>query len=174
MDSLTGVEAQLSPLEASLLSAAKERAEQCLQTARSKAASMIEDFEGRARDRLAKASAEGERAAEKEAARRLVHANREARRLVLEAERLAYERLTTAAVSAALELRHHPKYLELEKRLTETAVELLGPDAEITRDPQGRGGVTARKGSRSVDLTLEALALRCVSEQAGSVSSLWR
>lgn len=174
MDVPSGLEAQLGPLDASLRSFARERGEDRLREARSRAASTLQEGEDRAREVLAKARAEGERAAEREASRRLVHARREARRQILRAQREAYERLTTAAISAARELRHRPEYPELEKRLSDAALDLLGADAEIIRDPEGGGGVKARKGSRSVDLSLAALALRCVEESSETISRLWR
>jgi vacuolar-type H+-ATPase subunit E/Vma4 len=173
MDSLAGLKAQLAPLETSLLESARQEAEERLAAARGEAASKIGEGEAQARDRLEKARAEGARAAEREAQRRLVHAKREARRMVLHAQREAYEHLMTSAVGAARQLRRHAKYPDLEERLVRLAKDLLGADAEIQRDPEGRGGVRARKGSRSVDLSLPALARRCVEERTESVSSLW-
>lgn len=167
------MKAELVPLETALLSAAREQAAVRRKEAETRAAEVARESEARARALLEHAVAEGERVAEREAAHRLVEARRKARALVLGAERAAYERLLAEAVSVTRMLHEQPEYADLEGRLVEVAQAVLGPETEIVRNPDGQGGVQARNGGRSVDLSLPTLARRCVGQLGQAVTRLW-
>lgn len=93
---------------------------------------------------------------------------------MLEARRAVYDDFRGEARAAALGLREDPSYPALLKRLVAEARAALGPDAEVERDPEGAGGVRARSGARSVDLTLPALVEGCVARLGDRVTELWR
>ncbi len=173
MDSDPGLTAQLAPLETALLAAARDEAAATIRDASAHADALRNNGAARARTLVEGATADGTRAAERETARRRVQAQRAARALVLGAERAAYDAFTSQAADAARSLREHPEYARLEAQLTDAVHRALGDDAEITRDSGGAGGIEARNGSRSVDLTLPTLARRCVARLGGELSRLW-
>jgi hypothetical protein len=173
MDHDSRLKAALAPLEQALVAVAHEQARARLEQADGQTAATRERGASQVKTLLDHAAAEGAQAAERAARLRLVEAQRQARALVLGAERVAYDRLLAEAVSAARELRGCPEYADLERRLVDTVKVVLGPEAKITRDPDGRGGLQAQQGSRSVDLTLPALARRCVERLGGEVARLW-
>lgn len=164
---------ELAPLETALLAAARGYAADRLKTAEVRAAALARDAEARARSVLATATDEGDRAGARAAAHRVVQARRQARALVLEAERAAYERLLAEAAAMARSLREQPEYRDLERRLVEAAKGALGPDAEIAANVDGQGGVQARHGARFVDLSLSTLARNCVVRLGQGVTRLW-
>jgi hypothetical protein len=173
MDHDPGLKAALAPLEHALQAAAREQAGARLQQAQAQAATTRDKGAAQARALLDRARSEGAQAAERTARLRLVEARRQARALVLGAERAAYERLLDQAVADARALRERPEYAGLEGHLADTVHALLGPEAKITRDPDGQGGIEGRDGPRLVDLTLPTLARRCVEHLGGAVTRLW-
>jgi vacuolar-type H+-ATPase subunit E/Vma4 len=121
------------------------------------------------------ARAEGEAAGDLEAARDLALARSGARRVVLEARQAVYEDFRSCALADALALRADRKeYARLLERLEDEARRSLGDDVEIERDPEDVGGIRARAGARSVDLTLPTLVDRCVADLGARVEELWR
>jgi vacuolar-type H+-ATPase subunit E/Vma4 len=173
MDSDSRLSSQLSPLETALLAAASSDAAARLKGAQDQCTAAGRTAADRAREIIGRATAEGERAATGAAAHRVVQARREARSLVLGAERDAYERLVSEAVVTARSLHGHPEYARLEQQLVEIAKAALGPGAEIMSNPDGQGGVRARVGGRVIDLTLPSLARRCVARLGLEVTGLW-
>jgi len=155
------------------MAAAQAHADAALRRAHAAAAAAAADGTARARAIVEQAVEEGRRAAERAVEHRLVDGRRCARGLILRAQRAAYERLVREAIRAAEDLRRHPEYADLERRLIETAKALLGPDATIIRNPDEHGGVRASVGGRTVDLTLAALARRCVDHLGEDVTCLW-
>ncbi|HWB56966.1 MAG TPA: hypothetical protein VG479_08535 [Gaiellaceae bacterium] len=123
----------------------------------------------------ATARAEGEAAGDLESARDLALARSGARRLVLEGRRAVYEDFRSRALAGALALRGDRKaYARLLDHLEAAARHSLGDDVEIERDPETVGGIRARAGARSVDLTLPTLVDRCVADLGARVEDLWR
>lgn len=173
MDRDPRLNAQLAPLERALMSAVHEDVSARLEDAESRAAAIVRQSEDRAHERLERARAEGKSVAEREAARRLMQARRRTRGLVLRAQRAAYDRLLAGADAVARALPGEPVYADLERRLVEAAKATLGAEVEIVRNPDDVGGVRARAGSRSLDLTLPHLARRCVEHLGEKVTGLW-
>jgi hypothetical protein len=173
MDGDSRLTAQLAPFEAALMAAARAQAGERLQAGQAQAEAARADGETRARALLDNAVAEGRRAAERAAARRLVDGRRRARELVLRAQNDAYQRLLADARSAAAALCTRPEYPDLERRLVETAHAVLGKDAAVTRNPDGRGGVRASRAGCALDLTLPVLVRRCVERLGEEVARLW-
>ena len=121
------------------------------------------------------ARSEGEAAGELQSGRALALARAGARRLVLEAQEAVYQDFRRRALTAALELRDDREvYDRLLERLASEARRTLGDDAELELDPEGVGGVRARAGRRSVDLSLPVLVDRCIADLGVGVEELWR
>jgi cell division septum initiation protein DivIVA len=155
-----------------------------LDDARRQAEDIVEAGERDARERLgaaqadadalvARARAEGEAAGRVDAARVLAAQRFAANLQVLGARRASYDVLRAQARDAALALRAEPGYADLLERLAAAARRELGPGADLTIDPAGRGGVVARAGSREIDFTLVVLAERCVERLGSKAAALW-
>lgn len=173
MDRDPRLSAQLAPLESALMTAAQEAAAARVADAESQAAAVGRDSADRAHTVLERARSEGKAVAEREAAVRLMQAKRRARGFVLKAQRGAYDRLFAEADAEVRALRTHPAYGQLENRLVEAARSIIGPKAEVVRDPDGAGGVRAQAGSRVIDLTLPRLARRCIECLGERIAGLW-
>lgn len=155
-----------------------------LDDARRQAHDIVEAGDRDARERLdaaqregdtliARARAEGEAAGRADAARALAGERFAAHLKLLAAQRASYEALLAQARDAALALRDEPDYPDLLQGLAAAARHDLGPGAELTIDPPGRGGVLARAGSREVDYTLVTLAEHCVERLGAKAAALW-
>jgi vacuolar-type H+-ATPase subunit E/Vma4 len=161
-------------LRATLLVEAEREAESLVASAEARAADERERAQAEAKGVVERAGDEGREAGELESARSRALARRRASRLVLEARRAVYEDFRRAAVEAVLALRSEDGYAALLARLSDDAREALGEDAELEVDPDGVGGVRARAGRRSVDLTLPTLAEGCMTRLGGRLEDLWR
>ncbi len=97
-----------------------------------------------------------------EAHAEMLGAQRDVRRDLLEAVRLA-----------ALRLRDDDRYPALLDHFEAVARAQLGADARVERDPSTGGGVVASAGTRRVDYTLTALAERALEQHGDEVAALW-
>jgi vacuolar-type H+-ATPase subunit E/Vma4 len=161
-------------LRATLLVGAEREAESLVVSAEAHAAGERERVRADAEAAVGRAVAEGREAGELESARSRALARRRASRLVLEARRAVYEDFRREAVEAVLALRGGDGYSALLDRLSNEARKTLGEAAELEVDPDDVGGVRARAGRRSVDLTLPALAEGCMARLGGRLEELWR
>ena len=157
-------DADLAPVRQALLRLTRTAAAARLAEARRHAEALVGDAEaeaGQAR-RSARASAEAEAAVLVSEARRRVQ--RGTRTRGLEARRRAYEELVARARNAVGEAvaadERVPEALEVLAR------EQLGPEAVVTRLPDG-GGVVAVAGDRRVDFSIDAL----VEQEAAAVQA---
>ncbi len=148
---------QLEPLRQSLLSAASARATATIAQARADATVTQAAAKATAAKTIATARAEGRRATEARAQAQRVEAERAARALVLTAERGVEDNARSRALAAAMTFRRQPEYTRLLDTLEASARRRLGPTTEIERDPPDAGGLRARHGRRSIDLTLVSL-----------------
>jgi vacuolar-type H+-ATPase subunit E/Vma4 len=146
-----------------LVSEAEARAADELDLARAEAAAAVE-----------RAEAEGRAAGRLESARSSALARRRAAGLTLSARRAVHDDFRRAALEAVLALRGGKGYRALLARLEDDARRSLGEHVEVEVDPGEVGGVRARVGRRSVDLTLPALAERCVAALGVRQEELWR
>jgi vacuolar-type H+-ATPase subunit E/Vma4 len=163
----------LEPVRGALLADARAVADGVVRQAEERASDQVERARLETAARIARARAEGEAAAGLETISALAEARRAARSLVLEAQRAVYDDVRRQAEAAVQELRGTPRYGELLDRLTERAREVLGPEAQVERDPP-EGGVVARAGNRRLVLTLPVLVERCLAEHAHEIDRLWR
>jgi hypothetical protein len=124
--------------------------------------------------RLIRARHEGARQAEVEMGLTAAREGRDARGLVLGAERDAYEALRAEVRTAALAIRQDPAYPRLLDCLERTARAQLGRDVRIERDPPEVGGLVATNDERRVDYSLPALGERCIGRLGQDVQRLWR
>jgi vacuolar-type H+-ATPase subunit E/Vma4 len=100
-------------------------------------------------------------------------ARAEAHSEMLGAREGLHQDLLEAVRLAALDLRNDERYPALLDHFEAVARAQLGPDAQVERDPSGRGGIVAVAGTRRVDYTLTTLAERALRDHAEEVASLW-
>lgn len=162
----------LDPVREALLAQAEAEAEGLVGRAEDRAAAQVAQAEEQKAALVRRARAEGEAAAELEAASELTRARRKARTLVFEAQRAVYDDARREARAAVQRLRSEPRYEELLELLAALAREELGSEAELEFDPAD-GGVIGRVGNRRVDHTLPALVERCLAEHAADLERLW-
>ncbi len=163
-----------SPLRTALLSAAEADAESLIVDASSRAAREISDAQAEVTALVDRARAEGEAAARREAVHVVGRARSEGRALVLAAQREVYDELHRRTLADVDGLRLEPAYGHLLERLEGMARAQLGPNASVEVDPPTIGGVRASSGPRRIDLTLPALADRCLTALGTELERLWR
>ncbi len=173
MDNAVDLRSMLDVVAMTLLEQSRDDASTRITAAETRAENIVNEGRAHAEEITRSAEAEGSRSVEADVAHRLAQGRRDARRAVLGARRDAVERLRLEALGAVEELRQRPGYPDLEDDLADLALAVLGPDTEIERDPGQRGGVEARAGSRTVDLTLPSLAERCLRDLGADVETLW-
>ena len=174
MDNASDLRAALDVVALALLGRSRDQASARIATAERRAGDIDDEGQEHAEEIARSAEAEGTQSAESEVAHRLALGRREARRTVLQARQAAVERLQREALAAVKELRYQPGYPNLEDRLADLAFTVLGTDTQIDRDPGHQGGVQARAGSRTVDLTLPSIAERCMRDLGTDLEGLWK
>ena len=162
----------LGAVREALLAQAALEADRLVRQAAHRAAAEVKEAEDETAALVRRARAEGEAAADLEAASELAQARRRARALVLGARRAVYDEVRRSAHAEALELRSAPGYAKLVERLASRTRDELGADADLELDPP-EGGVVARLGNRRLDYTLPVLVERCLAERAEEIERLW-
>lgn len=173
MDGSPDLSTELEPLRAALLAEAQRDADATFAEARARVQAIGVEADAACGRILSRARAEGETAAARRTAHRLVEAKRAARGNVLKAQRAAYDALFDAVLAELRTVREREEYASLENRLANAAASALGEDAVVERDPGGRGGVSARLDDRYVDLTFPVLVRRYIATLGREVSRLW-
>lgn len=163
----------LDPVRESLLADAHAAAERVRSQAAADARKRVAQARRRAGELVATARRRGAAEGRLEAAVEEANARVRARGQVLAARREAYDELRRAAHDAVLRLREEPDYDDLLERLVQAARRDLGPACEVELDPPGAGGVRASAGTRRINLTLAALADRCIGDLGPAVRRLW-
>jgi len=156
----------LAPVRAALLARARRDAQRLLTAAVEDAAAVLDaagDEVLRIRDQ---AHAEATEYVASVLASQRARARREARTIVLRAQRAAYDQLLRRAREAVRQLRDDPGYPALLDRLAAMARAELGPDATVRE--HAHGGVVAEAGGRRISFTLPALADRALAELLAS------
>ncbi|KPN18852.1 MULTISPECIES: flagellar assembly protein FliH [Arthrobacter] len=162
----------LEPIREAIRADAAAQSGRILDTAERQAAEIRQRGRSEAEQIRSRAEADGREAARAEAQLRSARARRAAGGTVLAAEEELRGELRREVLAQAAALRSGPRYPALLDALRDQARELLGPDAHVVEAPAG--GVTATLGSRSVDLSLPALADAALERHAGEVRSLWQ
>jgi vacuolar-type H+-ATPase subunit E/Vma4 len=166
-----GAGGALEPVRAWLLAAARAEAEHLVAEAAADAERLLEGARTETDAILAEARAQGAAEGSALAAAEQARGRRLARRLVLEAERRAYEELRARSHAAVRALRQDPGYPALRERLTRLARAAAGPGARVSEHPDG--GVVAEAPGIRVDCTLDGLAERAIVALGGEVAELW-
>lgn len=161
----------LSPVRAALIRSAEQRAAELRATASAEAEAVIGAGRRQAEEVLSQARALGEQDGRSAAATRHAASRRAARRVVLTAQRDAYDDLRHRVRAAVCALQQDPVYPRLRGRLEEMARGMAGPAATITPHPSG--GVVAEGSGTFVDCSLPRLADRAVDALGAEVSALW-
>jgi len=162
----------LLPIREAIGSGAAAQAKNILDTAGRQAAEIRERGRAEAEQIRSRAEADGREAARAEAVLRSARARRAAGGTVLAREEELRGQLRRQVLAEAAELRTDPRYPALLDALRDQARRLLGQDAQVQEAPAG--GITARLGSRSVDLSLPALGNAAMERYAGEVRDLWQ
>lgn len=134
----------------------------------------LEDATQAAEAILARARAEAAAEADRDGATAMARERRNARRLVLEAQRAAYEDMIERVRAGALALRSKPAYGQLLEGLERSARRRLGDVPVVVQESTPGGGIIAEADGRRLDYSLAALADRCAGELGAEVERLWR
>jgi vacuolar-type H+-ATPase subunit E/Vma4 len=164
-------DAELEPVRAALLAAARADAAAVLAAADENAAATVAAARAQVTDLVATARREGAADAAAMLAADRARGRREARRIELSARQEAWVRLRVRARMAVTALRDDPAYARLRDRLAARARQLAGPDAVVSEPAEG--GVVAVAAGRRWDLSLPALAERALDALGPEVERLW-
>ena len=145
-----------APLASALLERADRDARTAVARADEDALAVVAQARTEADALLADARAKGVADGAAVSAAERMRAEREASRIVHEAQSAAREDLRRAAREAVRGLRHDPQYPAMIEALRARATDALGPGATVTE--LEAGGIVAEAGSRRVELSLDALA----------------
>jgi vacuolar-type H+-ATPase subunit E/Vma4 len=162
----------LEPVRRALSAAARLDAETTLAQADADAAAVLEEATQRALAIRADARALGEADARERVRVDRAQARKDARRLMLEAQRQVYADLRRAVLTRVAALRREPGYDTAVARLTARAREALGPDSTVTASPTGDVVVESR-GQR-VTFSLDALVDEVIASFGTELEGLWR
>ena len=163
--------AALEPVRTALLARARADGDALLASADADAETAVAAARVEAAAAVAEARAQGERDAALVRTAERARARRQARAVVLRAQRAAYDELRLRSRAAAARLRTEPGYPALLDRLTALARAELGAAAVVREHPDG--GVVAEAPGRRVDLRLATLAERAVDTLGPQVEPLW-
>jgi vacuolar-type H+-ATPase subunit E/Vma4 len=161
----------LGPVRDALL--ARARADAAAEVARAEedARRTVQEAGRRADAVRAEARARGEADAHAVLTATSARCRREARSVVLGAQRAVSAALRERVHAGLPRLREDPAFPAMERRLEAQARELLGPDARLTRHPSG--GFLAESRGRRAELTLAAVADRELDRLGPELQSLW-
>jgi hypothetical protein len=161
--------AAMDPVRAALRDRARADRDALLHAVDAEVAARLTAARKEAAAVLAEARAQGERDAATARAAERARARRQARAIVLRAQRASYEELVARSRIAVGRLRAEPALLD---RLHAVARATLGPSAVVGEDPDG--GVVADTPGRHLDLGLVTLADQAVAALGAEVEALWR
>jgi vacuolar-type H+-ATPase subunit E/Vma4 len=123
---------------------------------------------------LAGARADGAAVAQHATTATVIAAKREGREAILGAQRRAYDALRHAVRSELARVIDSPNGVALVARLEALARERLGPNAIVERLDDGRVGVRATDGSRSIDVPVDRFIDREIAACGDRIAALWR
>lgn len=161
----------LAPVRSALADDAGIEARRITLAAGEEAGRILDRARRRAADTVRQAREEGAEAGRAEAALRSARARREAGAVVLAEQERLRSALREELLAQAAALRSDPRYPPLLQALRRRAEALLGPEAEISEASEG--GLHARAGTRTLDLSLPALVRQELAADPVEVSRLW-
>ena len=161
----------LAPVREELLARARAQAEREVAAADAEAAATLAAAQSEADAIHDAARAEGESNAAAVLAVERSRARRQARAVILAAQRQAYDELRSRVVQALPALRDDPAYRPWRDRLAAHARTVLGADAVLSEPPEG--GVLGEADGRRVRYTLAGLADQVIDTMGADVEGLW-
>ena len=123
---------------------------------------------------LAGARADGAAAAQHATTATITAAKREGREAILGAQRRAYEALRQGVQAELARRIESPQGVALLVRLEALARARLGPNATVERLGDGRIGVRATDGSRSLDVPVDRFIEHEIAAFGDRIAALWR
>lgn len=161
----------LAPVRSGLLAQARADAERVLAEADADADATMAAARSEANAILEAARAEGESDAAVVLSAKRARDRRQARAIVLAAQREAYDTLRSRVVQAVSAIRDDPGYGPWRHRLAEQARRALGSDAAVSEAPEG--GVLAEADGRRAAYTLAGLADHMIDAMGPDIEGLW-
>lgn len=161
----------LRPVRDDLESRARADAERLLAGADAEADALIARARVEADTIRAQARAQGEADAAALLVAERARARRQARAIVLAAQRDTYDELRSGVLAALPALRADPAYAAWCGRLRQSVRGVLGPDAVVTEHPDG--GILGEVAGRRAAFTLVGLADQAVDALGSDVEGLW-
>lgn len=161
----------LLAVRAGLLARAGSEAERLLAEVDAETDAAIARAQAEADAITADARAQGEADAAGVLVAERARARRQARAVVLAAQREAYEELRSRVRRELPLLRADPAYVAWTDRLRDELRAVLGPEAVVTEHPEG--GVVGETPGRRVASTLTGLADRALDALGSDVERLW-
>jgi vacuolar-type H+-ATPase subunit E/Vma4 len=168
-----GIAAALRPVSDTLLRSAQQRADEHRAAAREQVVLEVQNARSEAGQLLADARAEGAAAAEWIASRHLAAARREAREIVLGAQRSIYETLRREAIAALARHAGTPEGRMLAGRLSALVDERLGDGAPVHREHPEDLSVEAESGNRRAGIGPSALIDHLLVSTVEEIEGLW-
>ena len=161
----------LAPVREELLARARAEAGRVVAEADADAEATLAAAQRDADAIRAAARAEGESDAAALLAAERARVRRQARAVILAAQREAYDELRSQVVQALSALRDDPGYGPWRDRLAERAREVLGAESVVSEPPEG--GVLAERNGRRALYTLVGLADHVIETMGADVEGLW-
>jgi len=164
----------LAPAIAAMMDAVRSGAAVAAQATDADSATRVARARADATAILAGARADGAAAAQHATTATITTAKRECREAVLGAQRRAYEALRNAVHAELARSIDSPQGVALLARLEALARTRLGPNATVERLDDGRIGVRATDGSRTLDVPVDRFIDREIAAFADRIAALWR
>jgi vacuolar-type H+-ATPase subunit E/Vma4 len=161
----------LAPLRTAMLENARASVAAIRADAEARAAGILNEARRQADLIRSDAEASGEATARADALVRSASARREAHETMLREQSALRAELQRQVRDAAIALRVDPRYPALLDRLSQQCRRILGPETTVAESADG--GVTARAGSRRIDLSLPVIAAQTLESMEREVSQLW-
>jgi membrane protein involved in colicin uptake len=158
----------LEPVRAHRLRRAHEQAAQTVAGARAESSRLRLAAETEAESLIRGAQQDGEASADADTGREWTAARRQAREIVLAAQKAAYDDLLAAATAAVMADTRYPR---LVQRITDDARRRLGPGAEVSA---GGAGVVASRRQRHVTWSVADAVKQAVDSGQVDIEELWR
>jgi hypothetical protein len=164
----------LAPTIDAMLRAAHAAAATTVATSHADAAKQIAGARTDAASILAQARADGTAAAERGATAAVTAAQRAGREAVLGAHRRAYDALRHAIHAELARQIESAAGVAMMARLEALARDRIGANAKVRRLDDGRIGVRASDGNRSLDLPIDRFVEEELAGLCDRIAALWR
>jgi len=170
----TAAASALAPAIAAMMDAVRSDAATAVAAASADAATGVERARVDAAAILAGARADGAAAAHHATIAMVTTAKREGREAILGAQRRAYEALRQGVHAALAGTIESPQGIALLARLDVLARARLGPNAIVERLDDGRIGVRATDGGRSLEVPIDRFIDHELAACHDRITALWR